>query len=296
MSLIGKIFAVLCLVLSVFYAGITASLLTLQENYRRQWAQAEVKHDKTVGEKNAAIADLESKKQGLETNVASLQARVARTQGENDDLRREWAASAAALQYAKNIIDDQEANIKQLDKNRSDIYTDLVAKGETIKKREADIAELKGTLDATKQRRDAFQDLLAEREKALVNAEKELGRVTDALKYRTDKLDLLFQKFPDTWKQIMTGGPGDVIVTEQIRAKVVGVDKKLGLVILNAGQKQGVQKGFEFIIFREADYVGKVKVEDVTTPDTCAARYIKELMRSDPEVGDDAATKLMVEF
>ena len=107
------------------------------------------------------------------------------------------------------------------------------------------------------------------------------------------------QKFPDIWKQIMEAGAGvEGVITEDvnIRAKVVGVDKKLGLVILNAGQKQGVQKGYTFIIYREDQYVGKVLVQDVTTPDTCAARYIKELMRTDPEVGDDAALRLMVQF
>jgi peptidoglycan hydrolase CwlO-like protein len=300
MSLVGKIFAVLCLVLAVFYAGITASLLTLQENYKRQLAQTEQRYKDIVKVKDTKIDDLESMKQGLEKQVDNLQKGLARSQGENNELRAEWAIVSAALQHAKNIIDDQEAAIKSLDKNRADLYNDLVAKGETIKKRDGEITEFKGKLDATGKRRDEFQDLLTEREKQLVNAEKELARVTDALKYRTDKLDILFQKRPEVWKEIMEAGSGveggGMPIDKNIRGKVVGVDKKLGFVILNVGQKQGVQKGYSFVVFRDAEYVGKVIVQDVTTPDTCAARYDKPLMKTDAEVGDDVALRLMVEF
>jgi len=298
MSLVGKIFAVLCLVLAVFYAGITAGLLTYQENFKRQLTQEKADRKADVVGLNTTIAGLEAKKADLQDNVTTLQKRVTAVEGENTDLQREWIAAAAGLKIAKNIIDDQEAYNKSLDTDRSRIHNDLLAAGEAIKKRDTEITELKDTLKTTKDRRDQINDLLTLRENALGAAEKEQGRLVDALKYRTDKLDLLREKRPEVWKEIMELKEGETVLPPEknIHAKVVGVDKKLGLVILNVGQKQEVQKGYSFIVYRDAEYIGKVIVQDVTTPDTCAARYIRELMRKDPEVGDDAALRLMVDL
>jgi hypothetical protein len=298
MSLLGKIFAVLSLVLAVFYAGITAGLLTYQENYKRSLAVEVSKHKADVDEQKTIVRGLQGEKTSLESAVADLQRRVANVSGENAELRYEWALAVAGLQKAKSILDDQEAYIKTLDVDRSRIHNDLLAAGETIKKRDGDITELKGTLDATKARRDQLNDLLAETQKRVTNAEHEEARLVEALKYRSDKLDLLKEKRPEVWKEIMEVREGEVVLPPEtnIHAKVVGVDKKLGLVILNVGQKQEVEKGFSFIIYRDSDYVGKVIVQDVTTPDTCVAHYITALMKKDPEVGDDAALRLMVNF
>jgi len=115
-----------------------------------------------------------------------------------------------------------------------------------------------------------------------VNAEKELARIRDARKTgirepeRTERIP----EIPDI---------------PDIRGKVTAVDEKAGRVTIDQGAKSHVQKGYSFIIWREETYVGKVIVEEVS-PDSCKARFITELMRENPKVGDLVATRLMVEF
>ncbi len=173
---------------------------------------------------------------------------------------------------------------------------------------ERTIAELKQALEAAKKRRDEFQDLLAEREKAIVNSEKEnLGKVvaTDAKggtitvkiakadSFRQD--DLVVVRIPPNRTPGNWFPPPLDNVRDNISGKVTSVNAQAGWVTIDQGAKSHVEKGFSFIIYRDDNYVGKVVVEEVS-PDSCKARYIKELMREDPKVGDSVALRLMVEF
>lgn len=80
----------------------------------------------------------------------------------------------------------------------------------------------------------------------------------------------------------------------RIRGRVTGVDPKLGLVVLDVGEADGVRERYAFTVYRGESYVGRVVVSQVF-PDYCAARYSRD-MRADVAVGDEAATRLAVEF
>lgn len=298
MSLVGKIFAVLCLILAVFYAGITAALVSLQENYKRQLANTKQDLERKIEdlEKNK-LKSLQNKYDQLFGEHDLLQKRAAQLLGENHELRSEWQEAANVNLYAKMIIEDQEEEVKRLVSQR-DIYskklTDEIA---VVKKREEDITGLTTQVKAVSDKRDEFSDLLTRSENRLLNAEKELRLAVEALSYRQSLLDRLKEQRPDMYDELVkTTGTIVIVQDKPIRGKVVAVDTKLGLVIINAGQRHGVKAGYPFILFRGSEYIGKVLVEDVPTPDACAARYIKNLMRKDAEVGDDATTKLAVEF
>ena len=76
--------------------------------------------------------------------------------------------------------------------------------------------------------------------------------------------------------------------------RVTAVDAKRGLVVINAGQHQGVAKGMTFIVFRGDRFVGKIIVDKVF-PDVSNCRYGK-IMREDVQVGDSVTTKLEIDF
>ena len=91
---------------------------------------------------------------------------------------------------------------------------------------------------------------------------------------------------------IVQAGPGDEPPHggKAIRGKVTGVDAKLGLAIINQGQRDGVAKGLAFHVHRRGQYIGKLIVDEIF-PDVCAARYSRPDMLGDVAVGDDATTE-----
>ncbi|NQT85588.1 hypothetical protein HQ560_02420 [bacterium] len=126
----------------------------------------------------------------------------------------------------------------------------------------------------------------------MARAKEEIRRLKAELAYANDLLAKLKAVHPELWFEI---APGDGHrPTPMIRAKVTAVDPKLGLVVINAGQRQGVTKGMAFIVFRADKYIGKLIVDEVF-PDVSACHYDRPSMHGDPEVGDDVTTKLEVE-
>ena len=80
----------------------------------------------------------------------------------------------------------------------------------------------------------------------------------------------------------------------RVRGRVRAVDPGLGLVVLDVGEAHGVRERYAFTVYRDEAYIGRVVVSQVF-PDYAAARYGPS-MRADVEVGDEAATRLHIDF
>lgn len=91
-----------------------------------------------------------------------------------------------------------------------------------------------------------------------------------------------------------TGRNDGVTPKELIRGKVTGVDKMLGLVVINVGEKQGVKPRYGFTVCRGEKFVGRIVVEEVL-PDASIARYGRT-MKINVEVGDEVTTKLLTDI
>ncbi|HUT36578.1 MAG TPA: hypothetical protein VNE39_24025 [Planctomycetota bacterium] len=294
MSLAGKIFAVICLIAAVFYAGITAALMSLQENYKQKWADEQALHARTR-------TDWEDNRKDLEGQVTQLKGEVDLTKktnialrGENQELRKEWDDAARINKASMLVIEDQEDQIALLN-TRNDRYNDdLKAARADIDARQAEIDGLNKKNDEMLKNRDALQDLLTVRERDLTNATKELEKVVADFTVANDMLQLLKERDPQAYTDLLkpTHGQQPKIV---IRGKVTGVDKSLGLVILNIGQRHQVAKGYSFIVFRGDEYIGKIIVDEVF-PDMSATHYSRPDMKGDVEVGDDVTTRLTIDL
>ncbi len=293
MSLVGKIFSVIALVAAIFYTGITAALVSLQENYRKQLVDARAKHRVELQKKDNEIADLNAQLKQVNDELARVRKELARATAEANELRAEWEEAAAINRYAMAIIRDQEDQIASLTARVDRYNDDLKAQRDANDKLQARIAELEAKRDQLLAERDKLQDLLKVREIDLTNATKELEKLTTDLSMANDLLARLKDMRPDIYQNLI----GGVVLQPKkvIRGKVTGVDKKLGLVIINVGQRQDVRKGYRFIVFRGDQYVGKVIVDEVF-PDMAAAHYDRASMKTDVEVGDDVTTKLAVEL
>jgi len=293
MSLAGKIFSVIALVAAVFYTGITAALVSLQENYRKQLVKAKAEHRVAIQAKDNEIADLNVEAKNLSEKLATTQRELARAIAEANEMRAEWEEAAAVNRYAMAIIRDQEDQIATLSARVDGYNDDLKSQRDANDKLQARIGELEGERDRLLAERDKLQDLLKVREVDLTNATKEVEKLTTDLSAANDLLAKLKDTRPDIYDDLIRTQP--LQPEKIIRGKVIGVEKKLGLVVLNVGQRHDVRKGYRFIVFRGSQYVGKVIVDEVF-PDMAAAHYDRGSMKTDVEVGDDVTTKLAVEL
>lgn len=293
MSLAGKIFSVLAFILAVFYVGITTALVSMQDNYRQKLAKREQELKATIQQKDDAFADLEHKFNDLTKDRDLLQREASRLLGENRELRGEWAQAAALTTVQANIIADQEQEVKRLDAQVDSYRTNFTDANDTIKRLNGVITGLEGDKKALIIARDTFQERLTTCEVARDNAQKEGDRLAEDVTRYVALLSDLKEQRPDIYAGLIRK---DVIEPKKaIRGKVTAVDTKLGLVVINAGQRNDVRKGYQFIVFRGSKYVGKIVVDEVF-PDVSAAHYSHTDMATDAEVGDDVTTKLAVDF
>lgn len=292
MSLVGKVFAILSLVLAVFYTGITVTLVSYQENYRQKLVNEEQRHKNTIVEKDTKYNELTDAHTVVVGERDGLRKEIARVRGEIDNLNREWAATQNALRLAMAVIEDQKGEIQRLSQSRTEVHNAFVAKVEEAKRLLAQAQSLNDLVDERNTSINTLQQHLTTERKNSTTLSKERDRLFHSLDSVMSIAERIKRNSPGVWEQAVRKEPIDSI--EVIRGKVTGVDQKLGLVIINQGQLNNVKKRMPFIVFRGSKYVGKVIVDEVF-PDVAAARYERP-MAAEVEVGDDVTTKLLFQF
>jgi len=294
MSLAGKIFAVIALIVAVFYAGITAALMSLQENYKQKHADEVALHVATKEKADVTEKDLKAVLDQTQGVLDRTKNEASRLLGEVGQLRTEWAQAAAINKFAMSVINDQEDQIATLNARNDGYNNDVKALRAEVDKLTTDLKNANDKHAELLKNRDAVQDLLTVRERDLTNANKELEKLTGDLAQASDMLQRLKEKDIETYTALQR--PDSAIRPKKvIRGKVTGVDKSLGLVIINIGQRHDVLKGYSFIVFRGDEYIGKVEVDEVF-PDMTATHYDKPSMKKDVEVGDDVTTRLSIDL
>ena len=293
MSLAGKIFSVLAMVLAIFYVGITVALVSVQENYRQQLVNVKETHRVESANQKQAYDGLNDEYKALKAEFERIAKENGVLTGEVNTLREDWAQAVALNRIQQNVIADQDVELKRVSDQVDSYRTSFIDKSKENDRLGEKIALLEGTIGKLTVARDGFQDRLTAAEKTRDNALKEIEKLTEDINHYGGLLAKLRDVRPDLYQELLRG---EVIEPKKaIRGKVTAVDKKLGLVVINAGQRHDVRKGYSFIVFRGNQYVGKVVVDEVF-PDVSAAHYSRAEMRGDVEVGDDVTTKLVVDF
>ena len=143
-------------------------------------------------------------------------------------------------------------------------------------------------------RHHALEAKVAELTRLRRQAEHDRDNALAELEKLTEILTKIKQQRPDIHPGGDTARPEARQPEKPIRGKVTAVDKKLGLVVINAGTQNGVRKGYRFLVSRGKVHVGTVVVDEVF-PDVSAAHYTRGRFNH-PEIGDDVTTKPAADF
>jgi multidrug efflux pump subunit AcrA (membrane-fusion protein) len=258
MSPIGKIFAVINLILAAAFLGWASNALATSGDYKTRLEKEQDDHASTKQQG-------EEERAKLTTQNTELDAARARFRQEKEDAANE------AERHKNDLESERETNRAlraSIDKIQADLG-DFVANNKTLE--EAKSRAVQAQNDAQTQLADAQraqqqgETAMREAQQQLTVAQRdieELRAQNNTLQNQVASLDAKVEtvlvKTGLTWEEI--GG-----VQASIEARVLDVDRSIqpGLVALNVGEGAGVKRGYVFHVYRGSDYIGKVRIENV---------------------------------
>jgi ribosomal protein S15P/S13E len=287
MTLLGKIFTVLILIMSVLFLGFSIVVYATHTNWRTVVSNTEpgkpglVQQLERQKEQNRQLKEMQA---DLTTTIAleqaarrfALAALESKLKARSDELMRvqqELAkliategTTAGALVTAQNQLANLTTEVNQL---RDDIKTaeqDVDAQYALVVQRTDEVNQLR-RLKADLEQREA--PLLLQ---------------LSALKDVADKLGVRMDMLPDGTVRT------DV---DDIPPKVDGVVVNVGekdLIEISIGDDDGIKKGHELDVYRDNAYLGKVIIVK-TSPDRAVGEIIPEFKKGIIRKGDRVATK-----
>jgi len=285
MSSIGKIFAILNVALAAAFLGWAVNLVESGNDYKGQLTAANTSHAEELASLNEELGSLRE-----QLNQAKDQQRTHREEAAR---AKDRAGSAEAqLQQAENAGAQLRGDISKL----TDINAGFKATIENLEKGKTDA--LKTASQSTTQRDDAVraqqqaeramrdaQEAMAAAERRIATLEADLVAVRSEAKSLDTQLQTLLAQTNTSLS--------DIRAVPLIEGAVLEVRTNVppGLVALNVGSDNGVQRGMTFEIYGPNSYKGQVRVTSVL-PDKCSAQVTLQNQGTSMARGDRATTRL----
>ena len=280
-----KLLTVVVFILSLIFASMSIVLFGKREDYRYKFVQEAALHAQEKQQWTQDNAKLHEQLTQAGTEIAEANANV--------------NAIKVSLSTANDLVKSKEADLREKD-IQSQKDKDLNLKiAYDLDKFTADLRSANADREKLTTENKSLYVKFSDAESRSNKLEKEntdltasLTTATAALDKAKDTLKLNDEIFAElsrrnvAWRELITKWA----TLPDIKTKVLSVDKESNIVLLNAGLKQGVQKNFEFSIFRDGTFVAKVNVIDVQD-NLCAARIT--VPKLPIQKGDNAWTRLM---
>jgi hypothetical protein len=284
MNNIAKIFIVINFILSIIYLAFAATLLAQKWDYRQMYLQQETRYENEKKE-------LEIAKQNAEKRIASFEQRFGEAKKLADKYKDDLASLQINYDELKRTNESYSSSLKKISIDIQDINENKLAKkDERISQLETEKERLKETAEeAKKAKEEAIDELqrielilnekegeLAEKKKLLARAEKELWEAKQIIRVVRDS---------------GVNIPRLVTPSKPLDGQIVAVSANVPLVMISLGSDEGVQKGHQFTVYRQNQYIGRVVVEEVYK-DMSAARILKDMTSKAIKQGDNVTTRL----
>jgi septal ring factor EnvC (AmiA/AmiB activator) len=285
MSAIGRTFIILNLILAACFLGWAANLLSSSAQYKKQYNEEVTAHTETRTSLERERSDLQTMLTAERT--AKDEFRVARDTFKNDAER------------LKVQLEEQQRENTELRGNIAKITETLAGYDQTIKMleeskdkavaaaHEAERARdqaIQAQTTATTGQRDA-EEKMRTAEASIADLEKELKTTRN----QVAKLDTTIKTIQAQYNISLD----QVTAVPDISGRVLKVDTSLkpGLVSLNVGSNDGVQRGMTFEIYSGNTYKGQARVEMVS-PSISSALITMKVPDTQISQGDTASTRI----
>jgi vacuolar-type H+-ATPase subunit I/STV1 len=281
MTLLGKCFTALILVLSVMFAALALVTTATHKNWRdvvikgengQPGLKAQIEsisreNEQLIGERQRTEASLKREQSSRKTALAALQtqldtiqdtlqmseAQVTELTSENQVLAQSNETKSEALERLNNENESLRENVREEQQARDQLFT------ETLKLTDA-MNVLRG-----------FKQRLEERNKQLMAQATRFEEVVAA-------------------RGIDINEPLDGAPPER-NGNILQIDRPSHLVLISIGSDEGLRAGHFLEVTRQGRYVGKLKVRN-TEPDRSVAEILKDYSEGILQEGDRVDTTL----
>ncbi len=221
----------------------------------------------------------------------------------NIDKKHMWQAQDTAhaaklkstqetLDTTSHTLETTKATLTETNTKLDDVTSKNAALQDSLSKSEAKVSDLeKSVADVTQKLATAQSEAatlktsLGEQSKAAQDAQAKVVSLQSDLRVQTDELDKQKKEAERLADLIARAKQGTM--PPGINGKVVSLNTNWNFVVLNIGENQGVVANGELIIYRNKEYIGKVRVAN-TERNTCVADILVESLKGTIQVGDEA--------
>jgi chromosome segregation ATPase len=279
MNIFIKLLFVFIFVMSAVFLGLTATAFNHRQNYKTQFLtkideikEISTKDNKEIERLKSELNTAESKNAEKENEIKSLEQKLTEASTELQSKQKHYADLQTENKTLNTEHDELSRNIDAESKRNEDLHREFENYRKRFQEAENDLNMLSAKLIENKDELVRNKKNLA----ALDNQYIELSR-----KYNQS------QELLDYYKKLNIKEP--VEVTKTIRAKIAAVSEKLNIVLITAGEDEGVKVGMEFTVYRENKFIAKVRVDKVDKKH-CTAIPIEGLAKDIVKEQDDVTT------
>ncbi len=284
MSTVQKVFVVIVFVLSIAFTFLSLQMLATEQRWKDKFvdlentSQEEIKNlNATITQKSQEIEVLKTKETELEATKRTLTEEKKNVTERNNELELDLKVARqneTSLGENNKVLSNQNEDYKRkLDEMTNKYIKEKKRSEDLVKIYQFKQDELADTIAQYNDLNAKHKDLMARYKQEEEKANGYRVVLSEVKKrYNIDVLEWLNKPLaPET----------------PIDAKVVAVakDKKtdqIQMVMLSAGRDDGVKEGYQFVIFRDDAYIGKVKVDKVFE-DMATGTVIPESLAKDED-------------
>lgn len=285
MSTIAKVFVVVVFALSVAFAVSSALLMTEKDTWHNKFLDLESKSSREQDKLNADLKKTQTdlqEKMGFLNKAKDDLSRLTDEKGKLEQAKAKLEADLTAKERSLNDLSTSFSSIKsdlgQLTQRNDKMQKDLTDAQAKLKDTEEALRTAKAECEKAKLDKDEAIKKLADAEARRKDVEDRLARATEAL-------ERLERQGSVKVSEILSG------VQKPIDGRVLEVDPSNNVVVINVGKEQGVGLGYNFTVYRDSEYVGEIKVEQLQS-DLAGASPVAGTLKSEIRKGDNVTTRI----
>lgn len=285
MTLLGKIFTMLILIMSIMFMGFSVVVYATHKNWK-----VIATNPRTGGNEKFPL--------GLKFQIEDARARNKAATEELERLKSELAKERAARRTALAVLQTQlSQKSQQIQQKELELAALLAANQAAVQELKSTQDTMARLTDEVNSLRTKVRDAETDRDTQFASVVKltddihQLQGVHTRLGERRDQLVVELSRYK---KQLDARGikvedPVDPIVPK-VSGEVTAVSSK-GLVEISLGADDGLRADHQLDVYRNASYVGKIKIMK-TSPDKSVAMILKDSQRLPIVKGDKVGSSL----
>jgi seryl-tRNA synthetase len=289
MNLVGKIFVVLILVMSVLFMAFAMAVYATHRNWREV---VELTPDKVVPGKEVGL------KYQLEKARADNKALNDQMDSLKKQVEAELAAKIAAVTKLESELEIKKEDLKKLEARQAELEKVARENVAAMNSTQANSTDYRKELEAQRKTVEEAQKDRDANFKAVVRLTDELNQAVnekELLKNRTDELAKDLAKADQVLRKFGLDKNKDYSSVPPTVDGLITATPSPGLVEISIGSDDGLLKGHQLEVYRigggQSTYVGRIEVVK-TAPDRAVCKIDPKFQNSNMTKGDRVASKI----